>query len=220
LEEVLKELIIFDLDGTLIDSAPDLAQSINHMLSKLGKEGFAEDVIREWIGNGAQVLVKRALCGSKEYEDHPYFEKGLEIFLNHYEKNLVVKTRLYPEVEETLHRIKEDSKIAIATNKPHPFVKPILESFGLDIFDMVVGASDRVRKKPYGDMLLHICETLGIEPENTLMVGDSKNDILAAKEAGIPSCLATYGYFDDEVFKLYPDYVIKSFDEVLKIAHV
>ncbi|WP_281950904.1 phosphoglycolate phosphatase [Nitrosophilus kaiyonis] len=204
-----KNIIIFDLDGTLIDSALDLADSVNFMLKKLNREPFSEDIIRSWIGNGAQILVKRALCGKKDYEnvDEKIFKEALEIFLEYYEKNLTNRTTLYPDVKETLEILKEkDKKLSIATNKPTRFIEPILEYFDMKrYFDIYLGGDSVQRKKPDPQMLIKICDFFKVKNQNTLMVGDSINDKLAAKNANIDFLALTYGYNDEDLGKFKID---------------
>lgn len=198
-----KELIIFDLDGTLIDSAPDLAMAVNFMLKKLKRKSFSEDMIREWIGNGASVLVKRALCGKKEYSeiDENQFKEALDIFLDYYGKNLTYKTYLYPNVKDTLNYLKDkDYLLAIATNKPTKFIAPILKHFSIDsYFDIALGADSVINRKPHPEMLINIYNHFSIKKEHTLMVGDSINDKLAAKNADVDFLGVSYGYSDVDI---------------------
>ncbi|BCD59459.1 MULTISPECIES: phosphoglycolate phosphatase [unclassified Nitratiruptor] len=217
----MKEAILFDLDGTLIDSVPDLADAVNAMLMEIGKEPFEEKKIRNWVGNGATMLVKRALSGSSEPKgvDEELFQKALQIFFEKYENNLCNKTSLYPGVKETLSQLHTKYPLAIITNKPHRFVRPILESLGIDTyFSLILGGDSLPEKKPHPKPLLHACERLSCHPKNSLMVGDSKNDIIAAKEAGIPVVAVDWGYNYDEPLTIYqPDYIIKDFTELEKL---
>ena len=187
-----KELIIFDLDGTLIDSVPDLALGVNSMLQELGREAFTLSEIHSWVGNGAQTLVKRALLGKVEIDesiDEELFKNALAIFLDSYKKNVCVNTVAYPNVLQTLRILKENSyTMAIVTNKPYQFIEPILKTLQMDnFFELCIGGDSLDEKKPSPKPLLYICEQLGVKPQNTLMVGDSKNDILSAKAANIES---------------------------------
>ena len=130
-----KKLLIFDLDGTLINSALDLALAVNYMLETLEREIFSEDVIHGWVGNGALTLVKRALSGSRTVDenlDEVYVQKALKIFLDYYEKNLCNATVPYPHVISTLKILKEKYTLAIVTNKPFAFVSPILKGLEMD----------------------------------------------------------------------------------------
>jgi len=216
-----KKLIIFDLDGTLIDSSPDLALAVNHMLSTIGRETFSTNTIHYWVGNGAQTLVKRALSGSSTIDetiDPTLFEESLEIFLNFYAKNLAVKTVTYPHVKETLTRLKDENyTLAIVTNKPFAFVSPILEALELnEFFKLILGGDSLEEKKPHPLPLLHICETLGFSVEEAVMVGDSKNDILAANASNMQSIGLTYGYNYGEAISIYePDAVFSDFSDIL-----
>ena len=216
-----KKLLLFDLDGTLIDSGPDLALALNDMLTQLHRENFSLETIHNWVGNGAQTLVKRALLGKKEIEEsveEALFSKALEIFLNSYAQNVCVETLLYPEVKTTLETLQSRGyRLAIVTNKPYDFVAPILE--GLEIasyFEYFIGGDSLVQKKPRPEPLLHICEKLGESVENSLMIGDSKNDILAAHAAGMDSVGVSYGYNYAEPIELSkPTYVINSMRELV-----
>ena len=216
-----KKLLIFDLDGTLIDSVPDLSSAVNHMLLTLGREAFKEEKIRLWVGNGAQVLVKRALSGSTKIDDtldETFFKSALRIFLNNYAENLATSTRPYDQVPQTLKELKEAGyTLVIVTNKPYDFVLPILQ--GLDLaqyFEDYLGGDSLSTKKPDPLPLLHICEKFNVPIDKALMIGDSKNDILAAASANIESIAVTYGYNYGEDISIYkPDVVVDAFAEIL-----
>ncbi len=217
-----KKVILFDLDGTLIDSAPDLAVAVNHMLHALNRVTFTEDVIRSWVGNGVQVLVKRALSGQSEIDeklDPLLFEKALEIFLAFYADNLAVNTVTYPHATTTLHMLKElGYRLAIVTNKPFDFVAPILEGLNLaELFELYLGGDSLAQKKPDPMPLLHVCETLNVTIDDCIMVGDSKNDILAANACGMQSVGVTYGYnYGEDIASYNPNIVVDDFGDLLK----
>lgn len=201
-----KELLIFDLDGTLVDSVPDLALSINQMLEALNMSTYPTETIRSWVGNGAAVLTQRALSGSIEIcpnLDKTLAEKALSIFLNYYNQNVCVGTCLYPNVKETLETLRNQGfRLAIVTNKPKPFVQPILEKFGIqDLFELVIGGECLPKRKPDPIQLEYTCEKLSVEASKCVMIGDSKNDIYAAKAANIESIGLTYGYNHGEDIK-------------------
>ena len=217
-----KELVIFDLDGTLVDSVPDLAASLNHALETAGRATFAEDTIREWVGNGAKTLVMRALTYKEpaDAKESALFEKTLADFLEHYSKNLCVKSTLYPGAVELLIELKSlGFKTAIATNKPEPFVEPLLEELKIaHLFDEIAGAETAPYKKPHPAPILHICEALKTPVEKTVMVGDSKNDILAAKSANVVSVAVKHGYnYGEDIALCGPDFIIDDLTELVDI---
>jgi len=217
-----KKVILFDLDGTLINSGPDLALAVNHMLQSLNRETFSEDVIDGWVGNGAQMLVQRALSGQREINenlDAALYDDALDIFLTFYGQNLCVATVTYLNVPATLTRLKEAGyRLAIVTNKPFAFVEPILESLTLSgLFELILGGDSLDKKKPNPLPLLHVCEQLNVSVDECVMVGDSKNDILAANAAGMQSIGVTYGYNYGEKIDVYePDMVVDDFSDILE----
>lgn len=211
----------FDLDGTLIDSADDLSQSINYMLDKIGKDTKSNKLIKSWVGNGARILVKKALMHNEqtlEELDEALFEKALNIFLNHYKENLCVKTTLYPNVLETLQKLKnEEFMMAIITNKPFEFVEPILKE--LDIyhyFTSILGGDSLKEKKPHPLPLLHTLKKFNLQANQAIMVGDSKNDILSAKSANVHSIAVSYGYNQNEnLSQFQPEIIVDNFGDIL-----
>jgi len=221
-----KELLLFDLDGTLIDSVPDLAKALNSTLRELGRPVYDEATIRTWIGNGAAMLVKRGLAGRRVIDREPeeaLFRQAMETFLKRYATVLNDATGLYPEVRETLEKLKEQGcQMAIVTNKPSQFVAPILKNLAIEShFDLIVGGEDLPRKKPDPLPLLHSCEVLGCKPEAAVMIGDSSNDILAAGAAGIPVIAVSYGYSAGRpVGELGADAVVERFGEILGILGI
>jgi len=217
-----KKLLIFDLDGTLINSALDLALAVNYMLETLEREIFSEDVIHGWVGNGALTLVKRALSGSRTVDenlDEVYVQKALKIFLDYYEKNLCNATVPYPHVMSTLKTLKEKYTLAIVTNKPFAFVSPILKGLEMDgLFELILGGDSLSQKKPHPMPLLHVCESLGVSVEASVMVGDSKNDILAANACGMDSVGVTYGYnYGEDIGVHKPTVILDDFSELLEL---
>lgn len=215
-----KKVIIFDLDGTLIDSSPDLALAINHMLTTIGRTPFTLDEIHHWVGNGATTLVKRALSGSATINseiDGKEFENALDIFLQFYANHLAVETVVYPKVLQTLTQLKKHGyKLAIVTNKPFDFVAPILEALKLkEYFEFYLGGDSLQERKPHPAPLLYVCEKLAVSPKECVMVGDSKNDILSAKACQMQSIGLTYGYNYGEHIKIYnPDVYFSDFADI------
>lgn len=209
-----KKLLIFDLDGTLIDSVPDLASSVNYTLQKLGMQTYSEEKIRSWVGNGAAVLLKRALG------DDRYVHEALEIFLPHYKENVAVKTRLYDGVDTTLATLhKRGYILSIVTNKPYQFIDPILQHLGIaSYFSTTLGADSLERKKPDPEPLLYLIKKFNIKKYEALMIGDSKNDILAAHNAEIDSVAVKYGYnYGEDISLERPTYIIEHFETLCEI---
>lgn len=216
------EALFFDFDGTLVDSVPDLALAINNTLTSLGREPFAEHEIRQWVGNGPEQLVARALSGSVEIDpalEASLLESSMATYFGFYERDICVNTRLYPEVENTLKQLKQKFPMVIITNKTERFVAPILKGLGLDgIFDVILGGDSLPQRKPNPAPLLHAADTLGKTVQQCVMIGDSKNDILAAKAAQMSSVGVSYGYNYGEPIAVYePDAVVDDFSTLVPL---
>jgi phosphoglycolate phosphatase len=218
-----KSLLMFDLDGTLVDSAPDIAIAANAMLTELGRESFPASSFRHWIGNGATVMVQRALSGSSDIDpdlDPDLFTLGLKRFLSLYLQDPCIESQLYPGVAQTLAQLKtQQYHIAVVTNKPNAFIQPILNQLKIkDCIDFVIGGDDLDNKKPHPQQLQHTCQHFGVSPAQAVMIGDSKNDILAAKAANISSIGLSYGYNYGEDINLHqPDFSCDHFAEIMTV---
>ena len=219
----LPQLIGFDLDGTLVDSARDLTTSIDRMLLELGRTQAGEDKVRQWVGNGAAMLVARALADSSdpsavEQVETALAEDGLARFRRIYAEENGNLTCLYDGVSEVLEAISGlPVKLALITNKPLVFTQPLLQELGIDgYFQLVLGGECLAEKKPHPLPLRHCAQQLGALPEMCLMVGDSRNDIDAAKAAGWRSVAVSYGYNHGEPVSLCgPDWLVEDFRELL-----
>jgi len=217
-----KQLLIFDFDGTLIDSVPDLADATNTMLIALGKDTYPIDTIRNWIGNGSRLLVERALVGkiivldgelTKEEAD-----QAEQIFFDAYTELGGRKTVAYPDVDSGLKKLKAAGyTLALVTNKPIRFVPKILQSFGWqDLFSEVVGGDSLTVKKPDPGPLLHVCEALNISVAQSIMIGDSRNDILAGKKANMDTLGLSYGYnYGQDIRELNPTEAFDHFADLV-----
>ncbi|WP_394205577.1 phosphoglycolate phosphatase [Shewanella waksmanii] len=214
--------IAFDLDGTLIDSVPDLAAATNALLAELGFAACSETEVRSWVGNGAKKLVQRALVAKSDREiDDDYLQQVLPLFMTHYQANLQQHSRLYDGVLEVLTQLKQAGfALAVVTNKPYKFTVPLLQAFGLDgLFDVVLGGDSLAKMKPDPMPLNHLLAHWQLGQHQLLMVGDSKNDIFAAKSAGIAVIGLTYGYnYGEDISLSGPDAVCEQFSNIL--AHV
>ena len=223
-----KQLLIFDFDGTLIDSVPDLADATNAMLTTLGKTPYPLGSIRNWVGNGSRMLVERALVGKIEVLEGELAKEAVDhaeqVFFDAYSKMGGSKTVAYPNVDSGLKKLQAAGyKLALVTNKPIRFVPKILQSFGWqDLFIEVLGGDSLPSKKPDPAPLLYVCKALNINPEQTVMIGDSRNDILAGKNANMDTLGLSYGYnYGQDIRELNPteafdnfaslvDYLLKS----------
>ena len=214
------QAILFDLDGTLVDSVPDIAFAADAALDELGFDKAGETQVRSWVGNGARQLMQRALAFATDRAESAIGDDELDhayrCFLNHYASSNGKNSRVYPTVIESLRRWQQHWPLAVVTNKPIQFVPQLLADLGLDgFFSLLVGGECAAEKKPSPLPLYLACEKLGVAPENTLMVGDSSNDVLAAKAAGMPVIAVNYGYNHGQpIEQTNPNSVVGSFSEI------
>lgn len=196
-EGSLPRLVMFDLDGTLVDSVPDLAAAIDQMLVQLGRPAAGVERVRDWVGNGARVLVRRALAGGYEHTDvsDSDTEQALELFNEAYSGSHDLST-VYPGVRSTLKWLKQQGvELALITNKPERFVAPLLDEMKLGrYFRWIIGGDTLPQQKPDPAALLFVMRLAGVEPERALFIGDSRNDVLAARAASVPCVALSYGY--------------------------
>lgn len=220
------KLIAFDLDGTLLDSVPDLAVAADQAVQALGYPGVSEERVRDYVGNGADVLVGRALSQSMTIDPELSCEllvKSRELFDDFYDKSGHKLSHLYPAVKETLSELQQAGfTLALVTNKPSKFVPEILEQHGIDKFFVdVLGGDAFPEKKPNPVALNWLMEKHNCQPQEMLMVGDSKNDILAAKNAGCYSFGLTYGYNHGEpISASKPDFVADIIADLVDVVAV
>jgi phosphoglycolate phosphatase len=215
------ELILFDLDGTLVDSVPDLATAIDAMMEALGLPARGETQVREWVGNGMERLVRRALVGRLEGEpDEVLLQRGFPVFRDAYHQHNGETSRLYPGVREILeHLHSEGLPLGCITNKAHEFTLPVLQTLDMERYFKIILSGDSLpEKKPHPLPLLHAAEQLGASPEKSLMVGDSINDVKAARGAGFRIICVSYGYnHGRDIREAQPDAVIDRFDDLLAL---
>lgn len=211
--------VAFDLDGTLIDSVPDLHAATNATLEELGLPICQEEQVRSWVGNGAEKLMERALTfASGKQIESAELQQAMPVFMGHYEQHLQCHSKLYDGVKAALEQLaKAGYKLAIVTNKPYRFTVPLLEAFGIaHLFSLVLGGDSLEKMKPDPLPLTHLLAEWQLLPSQLLMVGDSKNDIFAAKAAGIASIGLTYGYnYGEDIGLSGPTAVCDTFSEVL-----
>lgn len=208
------ELIIFDLDGTLIDSRIDIANSVNHTLKRLGLNPLDEKIITSYVGDGVRKLVERVLMPSNAH----LFDKGLTVFLEYYSEHLLDNTFFFPGVIETL-RFFSHKKMAVISNKLENLSIKTLKGLGVDrYFKSILGGDSLEKKKPNPEPVLKVLDALNIKKEKAIIVGDSPLDIEAGKSAGILTCGVTYGFKEkDEIVKAGPDFIIDSLPALKEI---
>ncbi len=205
--------VVFDLDGTLVDSVPDLASAINHVLMARGLAGFAAHEVQAMVGDGARALVERAFNARAMPAD----DAALAAFLDIYTSHAAIDTRAYPGVRETLEALRTAGfTLAVCTNKPIIPAREVLRALGLAEFFSVVGGGDSypVRKPNPGHLLALLAE-LGAQPRAAIMVGDHHNDIHAARDAGVRSIWAAWGYGSDGAGA---DAVARRFGDILTLV--
>ena len=216
------KLVIFDLDGTLVDTAADLAYSMNLVMRELNLPKQGVQKVRRHIGNGARRLVEGIVStelGNKPDKDT--LERALTAFNKHYQNNLVRESCLYPHIHECLERLRSSGiKLACVTNKPKTFTLPVLRHFQIErYFDLVISGDSLQKKKPDAFPLKYVCNRLGVESSECIMVGDSRNDMLAARNAGIHSVCVSYGYTEvEDINMLKPDTILNSCAKLLELV--
>ncbi|APE29988.1 phosphoglycolate phosphatase [Halomonas aestuarii] len=212
-------LVAFDLDGTLVDSVPDLAAAVDAALADLGLAPRGEPRVRDWVGNGSLRLMARALESAQDREpDEALLARAHQGFLAHYGRAPSARTRLYPGVREALEGLQARGvNLALVTNKPSAFIAPILEAFGLHgRFALCLGGDSLASKKPDPAPLLHVAAQCDIPPSACLMVGDSRHDIEAGRAAGFRTLAVPYGYNHGVPVTLsHPDGTVESLAELV-----
>lgn len=214
-------LVLFDLDGTLVDTAPDLAWSVNTTLAELGLPPRDESRIRSWIGSGIEGLMHRALTDDiNGRAETALYDRAIPIFTEIYLENVARRSRIYPGVVEALDHLQTQViKLGCVTNKRTRYTEKLLGSLGLyDRFDIVVSGDTLAVKKPDPAPLLYAAECLAVEPACGLMVGDSVTDIRAARAAGLQVLCVPYGYnLGRDIHDLAPDAVVENLAELKQL---
>lgn len=213
--------VVIDLDGTLLDTAMDLASAANKMLLELGKPELPLITIQSFIGKGIQKLVKRSLTNNLDTEpDSDLFAKALPIYERNYREHLYTHTRPYPGVVDGLNALKKEGfQLACITNKAEAFTLPLLRATNLlEYFEIVLSGDSLPKKKPDPLPLLHACEYFRIEPHELLLIGDSLNDAIAARAAGCNIFCVPYGYNEGrDVRELDCDAIVSTLLEASKL---
>ena len=204
-------LLVFDLDGTLVDSKQDLALSVNAMRKEMGLAPLTLELISSYVGHGVMLLVRRSL-GSQATDEN--VEKGLAFFLDYYRRHMLDNTAPYPGVSEALEKLK-GHKMAVLTNKPVIFSREMISRLGFaPYFSYVYGGNSFPQKKPDPVGLHKLMEDLQVSARETVMVGDSDTDILTGRNAGVLTCGVTYGFGAETLEKVSPDLTIDDLREL------
>ena len=212
------KLIMIDVDGTLVDSVPDIAYCIDEMMQKLGLQKWGETKVRHWVGNGVPKLVERALTG--ELEGRPIkevFDIAYPIFLDLYEDNSAERSYLYDGVREGLDYLKSQRyQLGCVTNKSEQFTHPLLKALGIfNDFKIIISGDTLAKRKPDPMPLLYCAEHFNLKPEECLMLGDSVSDVKAARAAGFDIICMSYGYnHGNDIADENPDLVIDSMSQL------
>lgn len=216
-------MVAFDLDGTLVDSVPDIALAVDKMRQDMGMPPAGEQAVRHWVGNGAELLVKRALADSLETEavaaiTPQQMAQAFPIFKQHYQQTNGQTTQLYPGVLDCLQGLKDlKVSMAVVTNKPKVFTDPLLGALGIDhFFVRVIGGDCLPEKKPSPLALNHLAREFDCAPTASLMVGDSKHDVGAGRAAGYKVLCVSYGYNHGEpISASQPDAIVDNLAQLV-----
>ena len=211
-----KPLIIFDLDGTLVDTAPDLMSSLNHVLEADGLEPVDYASINTLVGQGARSMIERAYELREATLEPERLQQHMDLLRAHYMAEMPGQSRPFPGAVAALERLKQEGfQFAVCTNKLEDMARPLLEKLELSVwFSAVAGGDTFAVKKPDARHVLGTIELAGGTREAAIMIGDSVNDIKAAANAGIPSIAVPFGYSDVPVDQLSPNAIIEHFDDL------
>ena len=218
-QNTLPAAILFDLDGTLVDSLPDLAWAINQLLAELGRKPATLADVRTWVGDGVSVLVERCLDATGGPTERPLAD-AVKCYLGYYRAHAAVDTRAFPGVLKTLAALRAAGHpLGVCTNKPTDLSVLLLDALGMsDFFMAVVGGDGAPERKPHPGHLLATLDAMGAGDRKALMVGDSLNDVAAAKAAGIPVVAVSFGYTRVPVDAMGADVVIDDFADLPRQA--
>jgi len=208
------ELLIFDLDGTLVDTRRDLANAVNDALQQTGRKALALDLVVGYVGDGLNKLLERALGSVAEAE----LKILRQHFRQYYFEHIADFSRPYAGTVEMLEHFAKKKK-AVLTNKPQEFMEALLQSLNLQQhFDIAIGGQAGLKLKPDPEAILKIIDQLNVQPDHVVMIGDSENDILAGKAAGVMTCAVTFGFRPKEtLLPLHPDFVINASNELISL---
>ena len=215
-ENPVIKAVVFDLDGTLVDSRSDLANAVNHALKSTGQPEQSEADIVPHIGNGMRILLSE--CFGPVSDET--LEAGIASFTGFYEEHCLDNTKLYDGVKESLGEMSRSARLAVVTNKPMRFTEKILRSLGIrDSLSSVVGGDSLAERKPHPAPVLKALDEMGAMPTGSLMVGDGIQDVMAGQAAGLQTCVVRYGYgYNTDLMDLHPDFAVNAFSDIKEIV--
>ncbi|MCX8711142.1 phosphoglycolate phosphatase [Gilliamella sp. B2969] len=214
------QAIAFDLDGTLVDSVPGLALAAKHMLADLKLNTITNEQVKNFVGNGIDVMLERIFKAINVQPSNEMFSQAKALFNRHYDKVMDVETKLFPHVKQTLKALHDNHyPLALVTNKPAQFLPDLLTSLGIkEYFSLVLGGGDVIKLKPHPAGLYQVMATFGLFSDQLLFVGDSQNDIMAAKNAHCPTVALSYGYnYGISIATSDPDFLFDDFKDILTL---
>ena len=211
--------VVFDLDGTLVDTAPDLMAATNHVLSLLKRRPITMAEVRSFVGRGARILIERGVAATGDAIDEASLTYYHAEFLRHYEGHTADRSEIFPGVVALLTRLADSGiKAGVCTNKPEGLSRQLLDALDLSrLVGAIVGPDTIGIGKPDAAPYLETVKRLGVPAKNSILVGDSETDILTARAAKVPVIAVTFGYTPKPVAEYGPDYLISHFDEVWDI---
>lgn len=211
--------ILLDLDGTLVDSVPDLHHAMQQALALQQRPAVTLDQIRHWVGRGAADLCRSVLLSQDKAVDTAQHQQLLQDFLSRYQQQVCVASQLYPHAAECLAQLRQQGKhLACVTNKPYAPAQALLEQLGIaHYFAVVVGGDSLPQRKPAPEPLWHAIHQLRADPQQTVMIGDSAHDVSAARAAGIACIAVSYGYNHGEpIADSQPDVIIDDLAQLIR----
>ena len=210
------KLLLYDLDGTLIDSRLDIAHAVNWTLNELGLRPLSVDLVSAFVGNGVKNLMQQALKAASP-SSLPPLGRSIKLFRRRYGEHLLDETRLYPSVKKVLEFFKNTSQ-AVVTNKPEDFTREILQGLGIDsYFGRVIGGEQGFPKKPAPEPVLELLQHFEVRSEEAILIGDSRTDVETARNAGIQSAAVTYGFGKrPELEAAQPDILLNDLEELTR----
>ena len=210
------ETVIFDLDGTLVDTVTDVTRGVNHALERMGFPSRSVEQVKKAVGPGKEEFIRNIFPD----EEDPDMDTFLSLFRDFYWEHCLDETVLYSGMKDVLTQLRE-LNLAVASNKPNRYTFKILEGLGVrEWFTVILGPEDVLHAKPHPEMILKVLSTMNTSPVKTLMVGDTDKDMMAGRGAGVSLCGAQYGYgLDEDLFKLNPEFLITMPSDLLPILN-